>query len=203
MERFETYLGLPTMVGRAKYQYFAYFKDKVWRKLQGWKGKLLSRAGKEILIKAVAQSISTYTMGVFLLPVRLCDELNQMCARFWWRQAENERKIHWKSWGLLSQSKRKGGMGFCDLRAFNLAMLAKQGWHMMQNQESLTFQCLKHRYFPRCNLLEADDSINSSYVWKSLMVAIPILKQGSCWRVGNGASISVMHDKWITNHTTC
>ena len=97
VEHFETYLGLPTMVGRAKYQSFAYLKDKIWRKLQGWKGELLSRAGKEILIKAVAQSIPTYIMGVFLLSVKLCDELNQMCARFWWGQAENERKIHWKS----------------------------------------------------------------------------------------------------------
>ncbi|XP_023920514.2 uncharacterized mitochondrial protein AtMg00310-like [Quercus suber] len=200
---FETYLGLPTMVGRAKYQAFAYLKDKVWRKLQGWKGKLLSRVGKEILIKAVAQSIPTYTMGVFLLPVKLCDELNQMCARFWWGQAENERKIHWKSWGLLSQSKKKGGMGFRDLRAFNLAMLAKQGWRLMQNQESLVYKCFKHRYFPKCSFLEACDSTNSSYVWKSLMATMPILKQGSCWRVGNGASINVMHDKWITNYPTC
>ena len=116
--------------------------------MQGWKGKLLSRAGKEILIKAVAQLIPTYTMGVFLLPVKLCDELNQMFARFWWGQAEIERKIHWKNWGLLSQSKRKGGMGFRDLRAFNLAMLAKQGWRMMQNKNSPIYQCFKQRYFP-------------------------------------------------------
>lgn len=65
MEQFESYLGLPTMVGCAKYQTFTYLKDKVWKKLQGWKGKLLSRAGEEVLIKVVAQSISTYTMGVF------------------------------------------------------------------------------------------------------------------------------------------
>ena len=44
--------------------------------------KLLSRAGKEVLIKAVSQSIPTYTMGVFQLPVKLCNELNAMCARF-------------------------------------------------------------------------------------------------------------------------
>ena len=35
------------------------------------------------------------------------------------------------------------------------------------------------------------------------MAAMPILKQGTCWRVGNGASISVLQGKWITNHPTC
>ena len=58
--RFESYLGLPTMVGRSKYQTFAYLKERVWKKMQGWKGLLLSRARKEVLIKAVAQAISTY-----------------------------------------------------------------------------------------------------------------------------------------------
>ena len=46
VKRFETYLGLPTLVGRARYQTFSYLKDRVWKKLQGWKGCLLSKAGK-------------------------------------------------------------------------------------------------------------------------------------------------------------
>ena len=54
VDRFESYLGLPTLVGRKKYHTFSFIKDKVWKKLQGWKGKMLSRARKEILIKAVA-----------------------------------------------------------------------------------------------------------------------------------------------------
>ena len=82
VDRFESYLGLPTLIGRSKYQTFSFLKDRVWKKLQGWKGKLLSRAGKEVLIKAVAQSIPTYTMGVFQLLIKLCNELNAMCARF-------------------------------------------------------------------------------------------------------------------------
>ena len=65
VQRFESYLGLPTLIGRAKYQTFFVLEDRVWKKLQGWKGKLLFRVGKEILIKVVAQSILTYTMGVF------------------------------------------------------------------------------------------------------------------------------------------
>ena len=109
MDRFESYLGLPTLLGRAKYQTFSFLKDRVWKKIQGWKDKMLSRAGKEVLIKAVAQSILTYTMGVFLLPVKLCNELNSMCTRFWWGQVRDERKIHWRSWSALSQPKKEGG----------------------------------------------------------------------------------------------
>ena len=64
VERFESYLGLPILIGCAKYQNFSFLKDRVWKKLQGWKGMLLSRSGKEVLIKVVTQSIPTYTMGV-------------------------------------------------------------------------------------------------------------------------------------------
>jgi len=43
---------------------------------------LLSKAGKEVLVMAVAQSIPTYTMSAFQLPLKLCDELNVLCAKF-------------------------------------------------------------------------------------------------------------------------
>ena len=163
MDRFESYLGLPTLVGWKKYHTFSFLKDRVWKKLQGWRGQTLSRVGKEILIKAVAQSIPTYTMGVFQLPVKLCEELQALCARFWWGQIGNERKIHWLSWEKLTRPKSEGGIGFKDLRQFNLAMLAKQGWRLLQDQESLLFKCLKARYFPRCHFLEATDSLTSSF----------------------------------------
>jgi len=171
VEKFESYLGLPTLIGRLKHQAFSFLREKVWKKIQGSKGKFLSRAGKEVLIKVVAQSIPTYMMGVFQLQVKLCDELNAMCARFWWGQCSDEKKIHWKSWESLVQPKKEGGMGFRDIRSFNLAMLAKQGWRLLNDQESLLYRCFKAKYFPQCTFLEAVDNPNSSYVWKSLMVA--------------------------------
>ena len=110
---------------------------------------MLSKAGKEVLIKVVAQSIPTYTMSVFQLPMKLCDELGAMCAKFWWGQVRNGRKIHWKSWEKFTLSKKDGGMGFQNQRAFNLAMLAKQGWRLLHDTNSLVYKCLKSKVFSK------------------------------------------------------
>ena len=200
--KFESYLGLPTLIGRSKYQAFSFLKERVWKKIREWKGKLLSRAGKEVLIKVVAQSIPTYTMGGFQLPVKLCDELNVMCARFWWGQCGDEKKIHWKSWESLIQSKKEGGMGFRDIRSFNVAMLVKQGWRMLNDQGSLLYKCFKAKYFPRCSFLEVANNPHSSYVWKSLLAAQPILRKGCYWQVRIGSCIQVLTDKWLPCHPT-
>ena len=33
VEKFESYLGLPTLIGRSKYQAFSFLKEKVWKKI--------------------------------------------------------------------------------------------------------------------------------------------------------------------------
>ena len=58
--------------------------DKLSKKLAGWKEKLISKAGKEVLIKAIAQAIPTYTMSYFKIPDSLCDDLTSMIRNFWW-----------------------------------------------------------------------------------------------------------------------
>ena len=48
------YLGLPPIIGRSKREVFAEVKERVGKKFAGWKEKMLSIGGKEVLIKAVA-----------------------------------------------------------------------------------------------------------------------------------------------------
>ena len=56
------YLGLPSLIGRSKKQVFTEIKERVGKKMLGWKEKLLSIGGKEILIKVVVQAMPTYIM---------------------------------------------------------------------------------------------------------------------------------------------
>ena len=82
----EKYLGLPSLVGRKRRNTFNDIKEKLVKKLAGWKEKLLSKASNEVLIKAVAQTIPTYIMSCFKLPDTLCEELMSMIRNFWWGQ---------------------------------------------------------------------------------------------------------------------
>jgi hypothetical protein len=59
-------------------------KDRKWKKIQGWKEKLLSKAENDVLIKAVAQSIPTYVVSCFDLKKTFCDDIGTMISRFWW-----------------------------------------------------------------------------------------------------------------------
>ena len=84
-------------MGQAKKQSFIYLKERVWKKLQGWKEKLLSLAGREVLIKSVIQAIPTYTMSCFKLLKGLIKELEVLIRKFWWGNNGDSRE------GALSQ----------------------------------------------------------------------------------------------------
>jgi hypothetical protein len=44
---------------------FESIQSRVRKKVDGWKEKFISQAGKEILLKAVVQAIPTYSISVF------------------------------------------------------------------------------------------------------------------------------------------
>jgi hypothetical protein len=196
-QSYDKYLRLPTLVGKSRMQAFRGIKDRVWNCLNNWKTKFLTQAGKEILIKAVAQAIPTYYMSVFLLPKILCKEIEGMMQRFWWGHKDNTSRIHWMSWERMGISKAKGGLGFRDLEVFNKALLSKQLWRLLQSPNSLVAKILKAKYFPSSSILDSTLGNRPSYVWRNFMVAQSILKNGLIWRIGCGQNINVWSDKWV------
>ena len=65
------------------------------------------------------------------------------------------------SWEKLTNSKKEGDMGFRFVKASNIAILAKQWWRLMVNEESLMSRVIKARYFPKKSQWEAKKESNA------------------------------------------
>lgn len=79
---------------------------------------------------------------------------------------------------------------------FNVSLLAKQGWRILNYPDSLLAQVLKVKYF-RIIISLTHVWNNALYTWKSIWATKGILREGMCWRVGRGEQITVGCDNWI------
>lgn len=77
------YLGLPNLLGRKKTTIPGYVKDRLLSRIQVWDKQLLSKGGKEILLKTVAQPLPNYAMSVFKLPFDFCNDREKLMCKFW------------------------------------------------------------------------------------------------------------------------
>ena len=100
IKEYEKYLGLLAVVGQNRRASLNFIKE-----IQGWKEKLLSQVGKEVLFKAVTQAILIFAMSCFHLPAGLCKDIRMMIWKFWWGQRGDRRKVHWKKWDILCKPK--------------------------------------------------------------------------------------------------
>uniref|UniRef100_A0A8R7R6G8 Reverse transcriptase domain-containing protein n=1 Tax=Triticum urartu TaxID=4572 RepID=A0A8R7R6G8_TRIUA len=196
----EKYLGLPTALGRSTDENFQHILATIKRLVAGWAPKLLSSAGREVLIKSICQAIPTYSMSCFKLSKKLCKKIIAVLARFWWGGDEKKRKMHWVKWKDLAIPKVCGGMGFKDLVLFNKAMLAKQGWRLICNPGSLCARVLRGKYYHEGNLLTAGNKRNASHTWRAILYGREALKLGLIKRIGDGASTRIWDDPWIPSN---
>lgn len=186
-----TCLGIPEDISGSKCKLFEFFKDKLNHRINGWSGRWLTKAGKEILIKVIALALPTYVMSSFLLSLEICDKLASAIARYWWSTNPPKRGMHRARWEKLCYPKEEGGMGFRVIHEFNFALLAKQLWRLIQFPKSLLARVQKRRYHRTCSILQTTCSVAPSYVWSSLMEAHPLLLLGIRRVVHSGYQIQV------------
>lgn len=121
----------------------------------------------------------------------MCQDINSMMSRFWWGNKENKSKVAWMSWERMGKPKEKGGLGYRDFESFNLALLAKQGWRLIQYPNSLVARIYKEKYYSQCTLLEIPLGKRPSYAWRSIWNLEKLLQEGLIWRVGDDRTVKI------------
>ncbi|KAA3468319.1 reverse transcriptase [Gossypium australe] len=173
----EHYLGLPNMVGRRKKEAFQNLKDRFKQKIDNWSIRHLSQGGKEVFIKALYR----YMQWLVFCFVKL--------------YASNWR-VSLQNFGGKRVIVDGESIGVCGkiyalqkkmVVWFNIALLAKQGWHLIHYPNSLLAQ-ISYMHSWR----------NSpSLTWKNVWTAKRLLQDGLGWRIEKSDRVSVSNDHWI------
>ncbi|XP_010451646.1 PREDICTED: uncharacterized protein LOC104733796 [Camelina sativa] len=106
-----SYLGIPESLGGAKTKKLSFVHDRLQARASGWPARLLSKGGKEVMIKSIAMAISTFVM-CFRLPKTVTQKLVSAISNFWWSSSCQSRGLHWVAWDKLCNGKDAGGLGF-------------------------------------------------------------------------------------------
>ncbi|CAM8987557.1 unnamed protein product [Rhodiola kirilowii] len=162
--------------------------EKIWRRINDWKNKLLSMAGKEVLVKAVLQAIPVYMMSVYRFPQRTLDDIEKLNGQFWWDKA-GRKGISWIRRETLQRKKEDEGIGFKDLRSFNEAILIKICWRIITQPHLLVSRVLKARYCQGRDLYNARLGRCPSHIWRGVMKNLEMFLTGLDWDEGKNRFI--------------
>jgi hypothetical protein len=194
------YLGVTFKLRDRRVEGFQDLIDKVSARLQSWKSKLLSQAGRLTLINFVLTSLPIYTFSVFKILEVVCKKLDSLVNAFWWGHEPSRKKLHMTSWETITQPKNEVGLGIRRFGLMNKAMLSKQYWRICNNPNLLVSKTLRSKYYPNQDPYLHKPKQHASLIWKNIMTqSHPKLIQGS-WRVGKGLTIPINHPAWFSPH---
>lgn len=192
-----TYLGIPEDISGTKCRLFAFLKERLQSRVNGWTGRWLSKGGKKVLIKSILLALPTYVMSTLLLPLETCESLASAIVQLWWSSNLPKRGIHLVKWEKLCKSREEGRIGFRLIDEFNLALLGKQLLRLVQFPDSLLARVLRGEYF-RCSLpLRINKTSSPSYGWLSIMAEKPLITLGIRQKVHSRNEIIIWEDLWI------
>lgn len=140
------YLGVPSIHGRVCASSFEAVLDRLRGRLEGWRSRYLSFAGRHVLEQSVLSAIPLYIMQTFLLPKGFCNKLEKIIRAFLWGGDSENRKINLVAWEKVTKKKEFGGLGIRSMHEMNLAFLAKLGWRLVYDDASLWVRMFGSKY---------------------------------------------------------
>ncbi|KAL8520889.1 hypothetical protein ACS0TY_011445 [Phlomoides rotata] len=94
--------------------------------------------GRATLVQSVLSVMSIYSLSLFLILKKTCDEIMRLQRIFLWGGNEEKSNIPWNKW--------EWGLGIRDIRLFNVALVEKWIWRYFTEDNRLWINILKSKY---------------------------------------------------------
>lgn len=189
------YLGVNSGHGRIKSSDFNDIISRIRTRLDGWKMKNLSLAGRTVLAQAVLSYIPLYGMQTTAFLAGVCLHIEKLIRSFIWGGHGDSKSISLVRWEEVVKTKHNGGLGIRCMRDMNNALLAKLGWRLINETDALWSQVIRNKYMDsKSCILAMQDKSNASMIWRAIMKGVPVLREGMRRQVRNGRSTKFWTD---------
>nr|KAJ0211180.1 hypothetical protein LSAT_V11C400156810 [Lactuca sativa] len=170
--------------------------DKVKKRVNDWKNKSLSYAGRLQLISAVLASLPVYWASVVLLPKGIIKEVEKIMRNFLWNSGQNCKGVAKVSWNKICKPKTYGGLGLKNLKEWNIALLSSRVWKLISGQNSLWVKWVNCYLLEGRSFWDVGSKDKMSWSWRNLLKIRPYLRDFFYSRIGNGKGINMWFDNW-------
>ena len=112
-----------------------------------------------------------------------------MIRNFTWRDLDKKKKkkVQLVNWETITSLKEHGGLDLKTTHGMNLAFMAKVGWRLIVENQSLWAQVLTCKYIKGdIDITKLTNKPASSNLWKGVASAADILLKGTRRRIYNG-----------------
>ncbi|CAL1384433.1 unnamed protein product [Linum trigynum] len=143
--------------------------------------------------------MAVYPMFTEALPTSVCNDLDRCNRQLIWGEEDGTSKFHLIAWEQMTLPRKLGGAGIRPTRLANQALLAKGGWKLVSNDQSIWARVLRDKYArSREGRAVLQKQKGSSMAWRSFTSAINVLKKGYVIKVTNGRKTNFWHDPWVS-----
>lgn len=192
------YLGVPSIHGRLTNSLFTPILDKIDARLNGWKMRYLTLAGRHILAQSILHTIPYFSMQTMFMPAGIWEAIDKRIRRFIWGGTPEQRKCHLIRWDTVTKPKEAGGLGIRATKEVNLAFMAKLGWRILVDRDSLWVRIMRAKYAHGKHGVEIMTSKQGgSNAWKGITSAFPLIHEKIRFTVNNGRDTRFWMDSWI------
>lgn len=120
--------------------------EHISKKLDSWKGRLLSIGGRVTLIKSSIYSLPLYYMSLFPIPEAVIEQINKIQRHFLWSGDYEKWSLSLVAWSIIELPKALGGLVIGNIFHRNLALLFKWVWKFFKDPSPLWRKIIRHKY---------------------------------------------------------
>ncbi|GJZ17557.1 reverse transcriptase zinc-binding domain-containing protein [Tanacetum coccineum] len=172
-----------------------YLGQKVQARVDDWKNKFLSAAGRLQLIRSVLSSMHIYWASMFILPSRVLLDIEQIIRHFLWSHGSSKRCQSKVAWEVVCLPKDEGGLGVRRLDTFNKALMVSHMWKLLSLKESLWVRWVHIYKLNNRNFWDVPIRGNISWGWRKVLQLRPLIR--FIWSsIGDGVTTSLWFDNW-------